>query len=423
MERQTSPGGSEFPSRSSTPRQKLKASFGVCLIPLFGGFILWITAPKPPQGDLKSLLSQASLAQSLPIQPQQPLPRIWKQRLPPLLAMRLWRQGKGSWLQIWGPHADSSPLLLLRAGKEADTVPLSLRWGPYRVVAADALGLQSLQQSLRNPAQHRFGPRCAALESSDAALFWSGSGLVATTANWSPFLMPLQQGCFQLQGMRWWGKTRGGDGVLRSTVPMAQPQEPVWPTSAAPLLLQGDSLAPLLGPLLEPLLDGASKKLLLQSPFQLQLLFNPANNPYQASIWISLQPQGKRARQDFERLLERLKTQLPAELQLKSRNGVSELRNPKGWVQAGWRWQQNNKLLIVLGASPNNQLEPGVVLSGFKQLSGLTLVAAPRLLDQRGLLPGDMPLVLKKSALFKGHWRAGRAGAAAQVIGVSETLD
>ena len=337
--------------------------------------------------------------------------------------MRLWRQGKGSWLQIWGPHADSSPLLLLRAGKEADTVPLSLRWGPYRVVAADALGLQSLQQSLRNPAQHRFGPRCAALESSDAALFWSGSGLVATTANWSPFLMPLQQGCFQLQGMRWWGKTRGGDGVLRSTAPMAQPQEPVWPTSAAPLLLQGDSLAPLLGPLLEPLLDGASKKLLLQSPFQLQLLFNPANNPYQASIWISLQPQGKRARQDFERLLERLKTQLPAELQLKSRNGVSELRNPKGWVQAGWRWQQNNKLLIVLGASPNNQLAPSVVLSGFKQLSGLTLVAAPRLLDQRGLLPGDMPLVLKKSALFKGHWRAGRAGAAAQVIGVSETLD
>lgn len=337
--------------------------------------------------------------------------------------MRLWRQGNGSWLQIWGPHADSSPLLLLKAGNEADTVPLSLRWGPYRVVAADALGLQSLQQSLRKPAQHRFGPRCAALESSDAALFWSGSGLVATTANWSPFLMPLQQGCFQLQGRRWWGKTRGGDGVLRSTGPIAQPQEPVWPTSAAPLLLQGDSLAPLLGPLLEPLLDRASKKLLLQSPFQLQLLFNPANNPYQASIWISLQPQGKRARQDFERLLERLKTQLPAELQLKSRNGVSELRNPKGWVQAGWRWQQNNKLLIVLGASPNNQLPPGVVLSDFKQLSGLTLVAAPRLLDQRGLLPGDMPLVLKKSALFKGHWRAGRAGAAAQVIGVSETLD
>ena len=235
--------------------------------------------------------------------------------------------------------------------------------------------------------------------------------------------MPLQQGCFQLQGMRWWGKTRGGDGVLRSTGPMPQPQEPVWPTSAAPLLLQGESMAPILGPLLEPLLDGASKKLLLQSPFQLQLLFNPANNPYQASIWITLKPQGKRARQDFEQLLERLKTQLPVELQLKSRNGVSELRNPKGWVQAGWRWQQNNKLLIVLGASPNNQLAPGVVLSGFKQLSGLTLVAAPRLLDQRGLLPGNMPLVLKKSALFKGHWRAGRAGAAAQVIGVSETLD
>lgn len=175
--------------------------------------------------------------------------------------------------------------------------------------------------------------------------------------------------------------------------------------------------------MLSPLLDGASKKLLLQSPFQLQLLFNPANNPYQASIWITLQPQGKRARQDFEQLLERFKKQLPGELQLKSQNGVSELRNPKGWVQAGWRWLGNNKLLIVLGASPNNQLPPRVVLSGFKQLSGLTLVAAPRLLDQRGLLPENMPLVLKKSALFRAHWRAGRAGAAAQVIGVSETPD
>jgi len=422
MEGQASPCPGSFDSAPPALWQKLKISLGVGLVPLLGASLLWFTAPKPQAGDLKPLLPHTSLALSLPIHSTLPIPKLWQERLPPNLAKRLW-QGEGSWLQIWGPHGDGAPLLLIRAGEEADLVPLSMRWGPYRVVAADALSLQSLDQFLRNGRGVRHGPSCLALSGPYPALFWSGSGLVATTANWAPVLAPLQQGCLQFEGKRWWGKTRGGDGALRVTSVLVQPPEPHWPISAVPLLLEGEALAPLLGPLLAPLLDGDGEKLLLQSPFQLQLQFNSSKNPYQASIWLMLRPKNANGQRDYQRLLQTLKAELPPQLRLVTKGKVVELHNSKGWVQAGWRWTPEGNLLVVLGASPLNSLPAGVVERNLNKPVGITLVASPKLLSQRGLLPENLPQVLKRSALLRAHWRAGAAGGAAQVLGDLETDD
>lgn len=423
MERQTASLGSNYLPSCSPIWQKLRASFGIALLPFVGAFTLLLSAPKPQQGNLNPLLSQASLAQSLPVQALQPPPQLWKERLSEGLAKKLWRNGSGSWLQIWGPHGDAAPLLLVRAGKEADAVPLSLRWGPYRVVAADALGLQGLKQLLEKSKGLRHSPRCAALDGVNPGIFWSGSGLVAIAANWSPLLVPLQQGCLQLEGRRWWGQTRGGDSVLRATKLVEHGPEPTWPQSSAPLLLQGDALSPLLAPLLAPLLDGAAEKSLLQSPFQLQLQFNPPKNPYQASIWIALRPKNNAVRANYQQLLRRLENNLPTELRLENKNNVSLLLNSKGWVQAGWRWLATGELLVVLGAAPTDPLPKAMAKPQISQTAGLKFVAVPRLLDQRGLLPEQFPVVLKRSTLLRGQWLPGVAGGAAQLTGDSLLLD
>jgi hypothetical protein len=170
-------------------------------------------------------------------------------------------------------------------------------------------------------------------------------------------------------------------------------------------------------------LDGAAEKSLLQSPFQLQLQFNPAKNPYQASIWIALRPKNNAVRANYQQLLRRLENNLPTEMRLENKNNVSLLLNSKGWVQAGWRWLATGELLVVLGAAPTDPLPKAMAKPRISQTAGLKLVAVPRLLDQRGLLPEQFPVVLKRSTLLRGQWRPGVAGGAAQVTGDSLLLD
>ena len=106
------------------------------------------------------------LIQSFPALPRPQPPALWLQRLPQALAQRLWRNKAISWFQLWGEHAGAPPYLMLRGGADLDGLPHSLRLGHYRLVAADALSLKSLQQSLNTqtalsfavkpwPAHHR----------------------------------------------------------------------------------------------------------------------------------------------------------------------------------------------------------------------------------------------------------------------------
>ena len=110
--------------------------------------LLWATAPPSASPELKQLLPISDLIQAFPALPRPQPPALWQQRLPQPLAAKLWRNKAISWFQLWGEHAGAPPYLMLPGGAELDGIPHSLRLGGYRLVAADALSLQSLQQGL-----------------------------------------------------------------------------------------------------------------------------------------------------------------------------------------------------------------------------------------------------------------------------------
>ena len=114
--------------------------------------LLWATAPKSASPELRQLLPISDLIQAFPALPRPQPPTLWLQRLPQPLAQRLWRNKAISWFQLWGEHAGAPPYLMLRGGADLDGLPHSLRLGHYRLIAADALSLKSLQQSLDRPA-------------------------------------------------------------------------------------------------------------------------------------------------------------------------------------------------------------------------------------------------------------------------------
>ena len=173
--------------------------------PLLLSLWLWRTAPVDQPQNLRPLLQQAALVQSLPVQPNQPLPSLWRERLPAPLAESLWRKGGGTWLQLWGAHAEEAPLLLLRAGTQADAVPHSLRWGAYRIVAADALGLKSLRSLLAARSGHRHPAVCRALEDNRPAVYWRSPGFNAMAGAWTPLLTPCSRAACS-----WMACTGGG---------------------------------------------------------------------------------------------------------------------------------------------------------------------------------------------------------------------
>jgi hypothetical protein len=375
------------------------------------------------------LLQQAALVQSLPVQPNQPLPSLWRERLPAPLAESLWRKGGGPWLQLWGAHAEEAPLLLLRAGTQADAVPHSLRWGAYRIVAADALGLESLRSLLAARSGHRHPAVCRALEDNRPAVYWRSPGFNAMAGAWTPLLTPLQQGCLQLDGLHWWGHVApsrsplvAGASNSPSLSPLVDPN--AVPNAAAPLLrLQGSQLAPLLQPLLQTPglrallherygLSAAAERALVTSPFQLELRANAKESPFQASIWLWLQPSAQDGK-TLQQSLSGLPSHLAKGLSSSSQGSITQVLSAEGKIQAGWRSATNGDLLVVLGAAPSAASEarpPGLPRGG----KILKLWAQPQLMGQRQLMPAGAPSVLRNVRLIQAIWKpqAGADGSA-----------
>ena len=109
--------------------------------------LLWATAPQSASLSSNSCAHQRSDS-GIPLRCLGRSLQLWLQRLPQPLAQQLCATKRSAGFQLWGEHAGAPPYLMLRGGAELDGLPHSLRLGHYRLVAADALSLKSLQQSL-----------------------------------------------------------------------------------------------------------------------------------------------------------------------------------------------------------------------------------------------------------------------------------
>ena len=136
---------------------------------------LWLTAPAKLSPELGRLLPVSNMVQSFPVLPRPQPPALWLERMPQALAQRLWSQKSITWFQLWDEHAGSQPLLMLQGGSELDGLAHSLRLGPFRLVAANALSLQSVQAALK--AQPATPTSCDALAGSPPVLFWQGGSV------------------------------------------------------------------------------------------------------------------------------------------------------------------------------------------------------------------------------------------------------
>jgi hypothetical protein len=261
------------------------------------------------------------------------------------------------------------------------------------------------------------------------------------------------------RGLRWQGEAAAVDGLLApSALTSAGPWSQSSPLPPLPsdllLELEGASLDQLLQGLLarqlirEPLasrygIDESRLPLLRRAPFRLRL--RPlSSGPFQASLELELAVGGQR--RDWEQVLVSLAKALqeqglgeaapsaatppaPASSSDPARSGPAlppapVLRAPAqptrtatwsredGVVVGGWRWLpapgRDARLLLFLGPPPEARRAPGGTVPGAdplrdsppSQVKGpgeLTLRVRPAALDQLGLLPPEMPLLVRRS--------------------------
>lgn len=423
-------------------------------LPLLG----LLRLPRPQAQGLEKLLSAASLVQSFPPSPDRPVPALWQERLGGRQASGLWRAQNRTWWQFWGVHSDVPPYLALPAtgvlsGPPASLPPNALRLDDVVVLAPDALSLRLLQDRLL-PQQRRsrgLQGRCAELLRRDQAVFWDPSALAVMVGPLAPLLQEFQEGCLRLEldplGLRWQGEAAAVEGVLLplpARAPLADvPLQPPLPADRL-LELEGDSLAPLLRGLLsrqlirEPLsrtygLDARRQELLRRAPFRLRLSPQP-QGPFQAALELQLELGGERpAWQGLLRDLARSLSTQGLQGQAPSASAVSaasapaaptapaapaaasstpkpappgdplraiDWRRTDGTVVGGWRWLQaadgRPQLLFFLGPPPRQSTPMGE--ETVRPARGeLRLRARPTALDTAGLLPPQLPPLLRRS--------------------------
>ncbi len=444
------------------------------------GLLRW---PRPRAVGLERLMVSASLMQSFPGTPDRPVPRLWQERLGPVLAERLWRQQRHSWWQFWGSHADGAPFLALQAsGAQAAPPrlgpPNSVRVGDLLVIAPDPLSRQLLIDQLR-PDQRRsrgLEQRCMERLRNDQAVFWNPSALGSIAGPLAPLLERFQEGCLTLrlegQGLSWQGEAAAVEGLLASGGSRAVP--------AAVVPLPPDLLLELKGPSLDQLLQGLLARQLIRDPLAIrygidkpqlslmrraafQLRLRPqAQGAFQASLELQLDVGGDRV--SWQRILDRLARELrqqglqgpqpPSPLAAGSTVGNAKagaqasaspalgtpvpppqvpapppligasgpnvpaeaaakptppLKGPvpeATWsredrvVVGGWRWLDRlpaqPQLLLFLGPVPTGSA-PSTALERSRGSQGLELRLRPAAMEPLGLLPPDMPELVKRS--------------------------
>lgn len=393
--------------------------------------LLW-QLPRPQAQGLERLLPQMALLQSLPAIPGRPVPQLWSERLGAALAQRLWRQQRRLWWQGWGRHGGRGaylvvPLTRTEVLSASQRPPNSVLLNDLLVVASDPLALRALQDQLRNVQRPLQGldRRCLDLLEAQQAVFWKPIGLGGLSGELAPLLLGFQEGCLALE--------LAGPQLLFSGEATASPDPagaPVRSLAAVPPPATGsDVLLELQGSSLQLLLQGylsrqlvrdalaanygigpAQLDLLRQMPFRLQL--RPiAAGPYRAGLALQLEP--GRHRQALAALLNELRPRLQqyglqdAPPQVRTAGARSEvlpetaLRRDDGTLVGGWRWQvlpgRQPQLLAFLGPEPPTPA-PAEAIANTGANAGLQLRMRPAAMVAAGLLPAELPPVVKQAS-------------------------
>ena len=411
---------------------RLRATAAAAAVLVLGPSLLLWRLPRPQAQGLERLLPQMALLQSLPAAPGRPVPQLWRERLGVSLAQRLWRQQGRLWWQGWGRHGDRGAYLVVPLARPEllpapQRPPHSLLLNDLLVVAPDPLALRALQDQLTNVQRPLQGldRRCLGLLQERQGVFWKPVGLGGLSGSLAPLLLGYQEGCLALDlagsQLRFSGEaTASPDPVGGPT----QGPDPVLPPPLGPdllLELEGSSLQPLVQGLLsrqlvrDSLATGygigpAQLDLLRQLPFRLQL--RPlAAGPFQAGLELELKP--GRHRQALARLLNDLQPRLleqgledappqwraagPGSAQRSAVLPTATWRRGDGAVVGGWRWQaahgQSPSLLLFLGPVP-----PPAARTRLDPSAGLRLRLRPAAMAASGLLPAELPAVLRQAS-------------------------
>jgi hypothetical protein len=370
--------------------------------------LLLLSFPRRTATGLERLMPAAALLQSFAVQPAQPPPPLWVQRLGPASAGRLWAAQRRLWWQFWGAHGDAGAYLVLSAPASLPLPANSLRLDDLVVVAPDPLARQLLQEQLR---ARRRPPRGLALRCTQhlrqsQAVHWNGGAMGQMLGPLASLAQDLQQGCLVLssqgRSLLWQGEADGSEGAL-GAAPASLPVPTVAP-------LAGDQLLELRGRRLELLLRGLLASPVLRqslaqtyglgpvplrqlqaSPFQLRLQAVP-KGPFLAGLQLQLTAGSGRP------VLERWLKDLSGALEDQGLAATQPLPGITGWSRedgtllGGWRWLPQGQLLLFLGPVPT-RIPAGLPLTE----SAWRLRLQPAAMATAGLLPSGLPPVVQRS--------------------------
>lgn len=299
---------------------------------------------------------------------------------------------------------------------------------------ADALG--SLLGPVA-PLLERYQVGCLSLALEERGLRWQGEAAAESSGVQSIRRLPGKSAGTPAEA------PAGGNVSSRALteVPL-QPEQPALPEDLL-LELEGSSLDQLLQGLLDrqiirdPLasrygLEGPRLALVRQAPFRLRLHPLP-EGPFQASLELLVRVDA--ARSAWSTLLERVRTsllaqgyvaavdaplpllggpasqpkpdgspRLPSPTSPPPSDGASATiwKRPDGTPVGGWRWLQGRdgqpQLLLFLGPPPPSVLPMAVPPAQRMQTSQLALRVRPAALDGLGLLPEEMPPLVRRAA-------------------------
>jgi len=426
------------------PRPPLPLTSITTLLLLLVPALLLLRMPRPTAEGLERLMGAASLIQSFPATPENPLPELWKQRLGPANAERLWRAQRRLWWQFWGPHAEAAASMALPAssfGSSGVSIPLpphSVRVGDLVLIAPDALARQLMEERLRPVQRPGRGLErwCLDRLEQQQAVYWNPTAVAEMLGPLAPLLQRFQEGCLALElepaAVSWVGEAASVQGLGQASGAPAGAAAP--PTELPPLPddllleLEGRSLDQLLEGLLsrdmirQPLasrygVDPGRLELLRRTPFRLRLL-PQEQGPFRASLELQL-PVGEQAaawQSMFTSVAEALRreglttedpraqnpaaAEPPAGAKRQSADTPMIWRRPDGAVVGGWRWigagGPSAELLLFLGPAPVAPLPLGWDRRAPEP--GLRLRVRSEALERLGLLPEGIPPLVRRSS-------------------------
>ena len=388
---------------------------------------LLLAFPRRAATGLERLMPSAALLQSFPAQATADPPLLWRQRLGPAGATRLWAAQRSLWWQFWGAHGDAGAYLVLSAPPSVPLPAHALRVDDLIVVAPDPLARQLLDQELRirRRAPRGLAARCMQSLRQSQAVHWNAGALAQILGPLAPLAQDLQQGCLVLGGERrallWQGEADASEGSM-APPPPALPPAPLQPLASPQLLeLRGRRLELLLrGLLASPLLrqslaqtyglNAAPLALLQRSSFQLRLRSVPSG-AFQAALELQVQPpaaEGAAAQPLLNRWLNDLGRPLRDQGLEPSQpgRGITTWSREDGTVVGGWRWLADRQLLLFLGPVPDRLPESSGLTADWR------LRLRPDALASIGLLPPSVPPVVRRSQQLSmlGQARGQRSG-------------